>query len=210
MSFCIKCGTELAPNALFCHNCGEKVQVQAQSKVYSVYMRSGNEVNATAQPKQVEEQPQQAVEQPQQAVEQPEQVVEQPQQDAYQPQMQQPDSQVMVTPAMQAGKAKFCTHCGSLIDEHAVVCVKCGCNTDEKNTPVRKKFNGLAIAGFVLSFFDWFCFLGLIFSIIALVVINKKDQRGKGLAIAGIVISASSLPVTVFMAWVYLALLFGL
>ena len=97
--------------------------------------------------------------------------------------------QAVVTPAMQAGKAKFCTHCGSLIDESAVVCIRCGCSTDENKQPVKKKFNGLAIAGFVLSFFDWLCFLGLIFSIIAMVVINKKDQRGKGLAIAGLVIS---------------------
>src|SRR3954454_19320869 len=47
--------------------------------------------------------------------------------------------------------------------------------------------NGMAIAGFVCAFF---CTpLGLIFSIIGLNQINQSGQGGKGLAIAGIVIS---------------------
>lgn len=48
--------------------------------------------------------------------------------------------------------------------------------------------NQLAIAGFVLSFL--FVPLGLILSIIALIQIKKSRQAGKGLAIAGIAVSA--------------------
>ncbi len=48
--------------------------------------------------------------------------------------------------------------------------------------------NQLAIAGFVLSFL--IVPLGLILSIIALLQIKKTQQAGKGLAIAGIVVSA--------------------
>jgi hypothetical protein len=58
--------------------------------------------------------------------------------------------------------------------------------------------NGLAIAGFVLGLFSVICcfigplfgILGLIFSIIALVQINREPfHGGKGLAIAGIILS---------------------
>ncbi|MBX6752094.1 MAG: DUF4190 domain-containing protein [Micromonosporaceae bacterium] len=49
-------------------------------------------------------------------------------------------------------------------------------------------FNGFAIAGFVLSLCA--CFpLGIIFAIIALVQMRRSGERGRGLAIAGLVIS---------------------
>jgi Domain of unknown function (DUF4190) len=47
--------------------------------------------------------------------------------------------------------------------------------------------NGMAIAGFVLSFFC--SILGLIFSIVGLNQTKQRRQGGSGLAIAGIVIS---------------------
>lgn len=53
-----------------------------------------------------------------------------------------------------------------------------------------QKTNGMAIAGFVLSFFCGL--LGLIFSAVALSQIGKTGEGGKGLAIAGIVISVVS------------------
>jgi len=55
------------------------------------------------------------------------------------------------------------------------------------------KWNGMAIAGFILAFF---CnILGIIFSAIGLNQINQSGgmQKGKGLAIAGLVISIVSL-----------------
>ena len=51
--------------------------------------------------------------------------------------------------------------------------------------------NGMAVAGFVLSFF--FGLLGLIFSIIGLRRSSEPGRNGRGLAIAGIVISALNL-----------------
>ena len=80
----------------------------------------------------------------------------------------------------------FCNNCGSQIDDKAVVCPHCGAATQNLNVTTQNKSNGFAIAGFVLSFF--FALLGLIFSIIGL---NKAKTigSGKGLAIAGLVIS---------------------
>ena len=57
-------------------------------------------------------------------------------------------------------------------------------NKDFKQKPT----NGMAIAGFVCSFF--FQILGLIFSIIGLCQIKNSGENGRGLAIAGIIISS--------------------
>jgi hypothetical protein len=56
--------------------------------------------------------------------------------------------------------------------------------------PVQSRFSGMAITGFVLSFFCGL--LGLIFSSIALGQIKRSNGalRGGGLAIAGIVIAS--------------------
>jgi hypothetical protein len=56
--------------------------------------------------------------------------------------------------------------------------------------PTGQSHQGMAIAGFVLSFFGLLAVLGLIFSLIALSGMNKSgNNEGRGLAIAGIVIS---------------------
>jgi hypothetical protein len=70
----------------------------------------------------------------------------------------------------------------------------------QKTTVAQEKapFNGLAIAGFICSFF--FAVVGLILSIVGLSQINKDNERGKGLAIAGIVISGVSMFVGVIIA----------
>ena len=78
------------------------------------------------------------------------------------------------------------------------------------------KSNGFAVAGLVLGIFSLtvgFCccrgvpfnFLGLVFSIIALSQINRDPQRygGKGMAIAGLVLSIVSL----FIALIFLLLI---
>ena len=51
------------------------------------------------------------------------------------------------------------------------------------------KWNGMAIAGFILAFFC--SILGIIFSAIGLNQINQSGgtQKGKGLAIAGLILS---------------------
>lgn len=57
--------------------------------------------------------------------------------------------------------------------------------------PQPKKTNGMAVAGFVLSFFCGI--LGLIFSAVALSQIGKTGEGGKGLATAGLVLSILSM-----------------
>lgn len=55
--------------------------------------------------------------------------------------------------------------------------------------PQNRKTNGFAIASLVFGIIGG-VILSVIFGIIALVQINKRGQRGKGLAIAGLVLSA--------------------
>lgn len=104
-----------------------------------------------------------------------------------------------------------CKNCGQKLDEGALFCTKCGTKVEIQETkPVednqnvnqnieKHKTNGLAIAGFVISIVSPICCCGtlsvlsLIFSIIGLSQINKNDESGRGLAIAGIVISAISI-----------------
>jgi len=58
----------------------------------------------------------------------------------------------------------------------------------QATVPTNPNFNGFAIAGFVLGLVSA-VLLSVIFSIIALVQIRRRRQRGKGLAIAGLVLS---------------------
>lgn len=58
------------------------------------------------------------------------------------------------------------------------------------------KINSMALAGFIVSFF--FGFLGLIFSLIGFHQTRVKGERGKGFAIAGIVIGCISV---ISMIW---------
>lgn len=59
-------------------------------------------------------------------------------------------------------------------------------------------WNVLTIIGFVFAFFN--PMLGLIFSIIGLMMVRKSGQKSRGLAIAGIVISAATVVLTVVLA----------
>lgn len=73
------------------------------------------------------------------------------------------------------------------------------------NVQVVKSTNGFAVAGFVVSLvstilccgiFNW---LSLVFSIIGLVNSKNMNNEGKGLAIAGIVISSVFLVLTIVL-----------
>ena len=108
----------------------------------------------------------------------------------------------------------YCKTCGKEINDEAVVCPYCGCQV--KEIPVtavnngvageKKKANVMSITGFVLSLvslllslFGTIAVAGLILSIIGLVQCNQKGERLKGLAIAGIIVSAVSLLYTFFV-----------
>lgn len=105
--------------------------------------------------------------------------------------------------------AKFCTNCGQEISEGYAFCEKCGTSVDGNGkaqatptvnvyntTAPAKKSNGMAIAGFVTSLVNMLLCCGsislisLILSIVGAVKAKDCNGDGKGLAIAGIIISA--------------------
>jgi hypothetical protein len=52
------------------------------------------------------------------------------------------------------------------------------------------RWNGLAIAGFVLSFIWYLWWLGVILSAIGLAQTRRTGERGRGLAIAGVIVGS--------------------
>lgn len=96
---------------------------------------------------------------------------------------------------------KYCTNCGCMVKDGALFCSECGKAVDKvvpnNNVSVNNtnKTDGFAITGFVLSLVSIFLcgttsLLGLIFSIVGAVRCSKQRFGGKGLAIAGIIISS--------------------
>ena len=69
---------------------------------------------------------------------------------------------------------KYCTKCGSEILDDAVICPNCGCSVETKKND---ETNGMAIAGFVCSFF--IPLLGWIFGGLGLKK-SKEINKGKG------------------------------
>ena len=109
--------------------------------------------------------------------------------------------------------AKYCKNCGTAAEEDFKFCTKCGTSLEDnptasinnqsvqdKQMPVNTTLNnGVAVAGFVTSLVFSLCFCGifswlsLILSIIGLSKAKDYEGKGKGFAIAGIIISALSL-----------------
>ena len=85
----------------------------------------------------------------------------------------------------------FCKNCGHQINDEAVVCSMCGVPTEnyQKDIGEKKKAgNGIAIAGFVCSFF--IPLLGWIFGGVGLKKSSSVNGAGKGLSISAIVIAS--------------------
>ena len=100
---------------------------------------------------------------------------------------------------------KFCSNCGKEDTGNSNFCQFCGNQLVEEtvatqDAPVAER-NGMATAGFVLSFFV--SVLGLIFSIIGLVRSRRMNGNGRGLAIAGIIISAIHLGLSLLVYFGY-------
>lgn len=109
----------------------------------------------------------------------------------------------------------FCSVCGTPFNPGATFCAKCGNNLTfagggqpggmpmmppMMDVPVQMRTSGMAIAGFVLSFFCGL--LGLIFSCIGYSECKNSGGTvgGGGLALAGIIISLVSMLLGVMMA----------
>ena len=95
----------------------------------------------------------------------------------------------------------YCPHCGKQIDDQAALCPYCGNIVDDAALdqpaapapvpayvpPPAPVNNGYAVTGFILAFF--IPFVGLILSIIGCKNSKELGGKGKGLAIAGIILS---------------------
>ena len=101
---------------------------------------------------------------------------------------------------------KFCSKCGKEDKSNSNFCQFCGNSLEEtvvvSSAPVAPR-NGMALAGFILSFFV--PILGLIFSIIGLAKAPSLNGNRKGLAIAGIIISAVSMVLGILLYFGYFA-----
>ena len=107
---------------------------------------------------------------------------------------------------------KYCARCGAELHDEAVICTKCGCPVDAMRSPydnyASNKWNGLAIAGFVLSFFN--TLIGLILSIIAYKQVKESGEKGKELALAGIIICCVTMVIGIILFIFYFQILFTL
>ncbi len=104
----------------------------------------------------------------------------------------------------------YCNKCGTEIPDSASFCPTCGFpvkNQTQDTAQAPQTSNGentLAIVGFILSFF--FAIIGLIVSAVALHKAKTVyNGRGKGLAIAGIVIGSIETIVIVLLVLFYVS-----
>ncbi len=97
----------------------------------------------------------------------------------------------------------YCNNCGNQIDDNAYVCPYCGVKTGHGARTNEK--NILAIVGFVLSFL--IAIAGLVCSILAYKKSKELNGEGETLAIAGIIISAISIVLSILLLVVYGAFL---
>ncbi|MDE6275455.1 MAG: zinc-ribbon domain-containing protein [Clostridia bacterium] len=82
----------------------------------------------------------------------------------------------------------YCANCGKEIDDKAVVCPYCGVATGKTYTNNKTTENNtIAIVGFIFAFL--MPLVGLICSIIGINRSTELNGKGKGLALAGIIIS---------------------
>lgn len=114
----------------------------------------------------------------------------------------------------------FCKTCGKEINDNAVICPYCGCSTEnavKKEEKERPKLNVLSLVGFILSLVSLLLSLygivaiaGLVLSIVGLYQCSKNGERLKGLAIAGIIVSAVSIVYTIIVIIYGVSLLYSL
>ena len=87
----------------------------------------------------------------------------------------------------------YCNHCGKEISDETVFCSNCGASVkglSQQLPDTPPKGNGMAVAGFVCSFFV--PILGWIFGGIGLSRAQKRNGKGKGFSIAAIAIASAN------------------
>lgn len=104
--------------------------------------------------------------------------------------------------------SKFCVNCGAELKEGGDICLKCGKlvngTTESTNvtstTPAGAKTNGLAVAGFIVSlssllinFGGLVGATGTILSGIGMSQLKKRQEKGFGMALTGIIVGAFSI-----------------
>ena len=88
---------------------------------------------------------------------------------------------------------KFCTHCGSEINDNAIVCIKCGCTVECKNinkpaVQPEHKSSASLVLGIIGIVFAWlFALVGHITSIIGIILGIKEYRETE--KITGLVLS---------------------
>ena len=105
----------------------------------------------------------------------------------------------------------FCPNCGTQNNDGVNFCANCGAklyrNAAPSVAPIvampQQKTNVLCIVGLIASlasilFLGTTAIIGLIFSLIGLISAGKKNEKGKGQAIAGIIISSILVLVWIF------------
>lgn len=107
--------------------------------------------------------------------------------------------------------AYYCNVCGKPLQGNERVCPYCGALVPDNQEPVKysDRWNGLAIAGFVISLISLFCnfcgtvgIVGIILSAVGMTQSRDMGERGSELAVAGLIIGIIS---TVWAAFVLLA-----
>ena len=90
---------------------------------------------------------------------------------------------------------KYCNNCGSVLSDNAILCNNCGrsCNASSRINNMKTKYNSgknntYAIVGFIFSLVG-LSIPGLALSCFGISKANECNGKGKGLAIAGMVIS---------------------
>lgn len=121
----------------------------------------------------------------------------------------------------------FCQNCGKEIDDKAVVCPACGVGVGNYFTQKKETINTFAVIGFTLAFLsaidEILCFIlgygmakivgfifaffiamaSLICSIIGCKTLSQFKENGKGLAMAGTIISS----VSIVIAFIFIIIL---
>ena len=106
---------------------------------------------------------------------------------------------------------KFCRNCGREITEETNFCPYCGFSLVNNNTNNTEKTNSLALSGFIVGlcslFINFWGAVGVVATVLSAVglsQISSTDEKGKGMAIAGLIIGIFSILYGVFALVVFM------